>query len=1134
MDPVSAFGLISGGVQVLQAIGSTVHGLNQLYGRFRDADLTIQSLIQELNCIGTALASLREWIRLNSSTHPQSEEYNSDLAVALEGCRVVMDVVSRDVSDLVQSTHEDQLAVTGLRVRMRIVWNQETMKGHQEKLRAQVVALQLLLQVCQCRTSTEQIRLLRKATTRRAFDRVADDTATILSSRGSSYAGSISQGSRRSFSSSDRGIDFNNALAQSPVYQRARQPERAPTIGSLETPLTIASGNQSPFTDEGYASNHTGTSLTVPSLETPVQQEGFLALPSGPAGPVHSRSVSHTQVPTRPTLNTSAIRRNASDSRASAPALRTSGSRLERMASSFLGRRNTRSRTSLTASPGNSPNLSASPTFGRRRQRSEGEFNTSINITSDDTTNVPHIVKAAQMGSRDEVERLIERGSDIEARHQISGRNALLVAAHCGRDDVVDLLIHHNARLAVIDRSGDTALHLAASRGHCGALQLLLPECDLIETPNSKGRTPLRVAADGGQVEALEVLLAYQAQVNGRAENLMTALHAAAKRGDEEIVQILVSHGADLEAKDGLMMTALHYACSCGHLEVIKLLLDNRANIEAQGHDRKTPLICAAETGRVKAVELLMKRRASYRATDEVEMSAIHWAAYNGHHEALRLLAEKRGSLDLVNNVGRTALHLAAMNSQFAAVELLQRRGMSLDRRCKDGFNALHYACMADSLEIASLLILTGADIEAAEPNYQQRPLHMVALRGSVNLLDLLCDKGASINVRDRAGDRPLCVASRYGNVAVVQRLLDRGSPMSLKLDTEFGEDSPLCLAAKEGHSPVISLLLAQGASALKKDKTGWPALRYAAYHGHSDALQLLLSNSNILDTEIAETVNIQETIGFFPGIPEENKHRVQGVLAQALRDRHPTPLPTPSHSNRVPQPACCSPLGSLPGACVHSLPAHFPYEADSSTPQELPGSLDQERSVSLEHSPNSSGPTNTNQTQLPSSRRPAELNLAVAGDRIAALQREAHRASQPRETPQQNRSRDQRKSPRLSATYSPISVLSARPTPTPSPPPQPLQVPHHQRADYTAAPPNSSGPDRPAEAARVPRTLPSQGHPISRDVSCSTDQTEPESHDDSGSDTDSISSVYTAPEENDPGTTIPSGRQAEIRVVAG
>jgi hypothetical protein len=146
MDPISAFGIVSGGVQVLQAIASTVHDLNQLRGRFKDADLTIQSLIQELSCISTALTGLREWTRTNSTDGPQSDEYNQDLAVAIKGCLVVMEVVSYDVSHLVQGMQEDRF---GFRARMRIVWNEDTMRGHQEKLHAQVNALQLLLQVCQ-------------------------------------------------------------------------------------------------------------------------------------------------------------------------------------------------------------------------------------------------------------------------------------------------------------------------------------------------------------------------------------------------------------------------------------------------------------------------------------------------------------------------------------------------------------------------------------------------------------------------------------------------------------------------------------------------------------------------------------------------------------------------------------------------------------------------------------------------------------------------------------------------------------------------------------------------------------------------------------------------------------------------
>lgn len=141
------FGLISGGVQVAQAITSTIHGLNQLRGKFQDADLTIRSLIQELNCIDAALASLREWARLNGNSGALPEEYIRDLAVAMDGCRVIMEVVSHDVSTLVQGSRED--AIMGIRTRIRVIWNEETMRGHQEKLHSQVMALQLLLQVCQ-------------------------------------------------------------------------------------------------------------------------------------------------------------------------------------------------------------------------------------------------------------------------------------------------------------------------------------------------------------------------------------------------------------------------------------------------------------------------------------------------------------------------------------------------------------------------------------------------------------------------------------------------------------------------------------------------------------------------------------------------------------------------------------------------------------------------------------------------------------------------------------------------------------------------------------------------------------------------------------------------------------------------
>lgn len=144
MDPASIFGAFSGGIQVLQAIASTAHGLKQLIGKFKDADFTIKTLLWELSCIGTALEGLQDWSNRREDEY-KPDEFSRDLAMAMEGCHSIMAVLSRDVADMLQGLQPD--GEIGLRIRIKAIWKEDVMKGHQEMLRAQVQALQLLLQV---------------------------------------------------------------------------------------------------------------------------------------------------------------------------------------------------------------------------------------------------------------------------------------------------------------------------------------------------------------------------------------------------------------------------------------------------------------------------------------------------------------------------------------------------------------------------------------------------------------------------------------------------------------------------------------------------------------------------------------------------------------------------------------------------------------------------------------------------------------------------------------------------------------------------------------------------------------------------------------------------------------------------
>lgn len=972
-------------------------------------------------------------------------------------------------------------------------------------------------------SSTEQIRLLRRATTRQIIGKVAGDTATLRSRRLSRAADTdvMSQSSSRR-DLSDRVFDFDPTIMDSPVYQRALQlwtapsPASEPQQSQRPSRQPSISITHSSLTDEGYSSYHSGAySNNVMSPDLAQQQEHLLVLPRNPSASAHSRSVSHTQMPLR--QNISEIRRVVSDSKTMTGG-QISASKRGKF-SSILGRINTSSRISLKGSPVVSPSLSGTNLASRRRgNRLRTNFHTSIDLAKDGASVSP-LIKAAQAGSRDEAERLIEQGFDVEERHAGSGRNALLVASHCGREGIVDLLIKSGARVAVTDGSGETALHLAASRGHWEVIQLLLMSSilpktsDFIETPTLKGRTALRVATDGGQPDAVEVLLINGAQVNARAENQMTALHAAAKSGDSEIVQLLVAHGADVEAKDGTMMTALHYACEEGHLEAMQILLENRATIDARGRDHKTPLICAAEAGRKQAVEFLLKRKASPRDLDDSEMTALHWAAYNGHEEIVRILSEKKGLLDMVNRMGRTALHLAVIQSQFAVVEFLQRKKAPLEIRCNTGLTALHYACMADSFEITRLLLSANADVEAVEAQNQERPLHIVAGRGSVFLLDLLCGKGATLDARNKLGDRPLDVACRFGHVDVAKKLLDRGSTLGIKVGTW-----PLCLAAMGGHWHLASLLLERGASPVMEDDSGWQPIRCAAYYGQPDVLHLFLTNGKVRDTDIAKIINMPDTIGFSPGVPEDRMNQVQQLINQASSHSFQWPMMSNSldleYGSYQVESQRNSPSGPFTPPPVQQQTFLAPVEADSSTQVELPGSLDREVSSdigSLDTSP---------RTAIPESWPPNQDPLPLTSNRVTALVRESRGSSPLRN---QNRRYHGSRSRSRSGT-SDVPLVSAICTPVSSS--SFISRPQHQSSSSSHRPlthrpreemfgsrttGSRSTSELPCDVERIPRTMPTNSYATVRAGSQTRTHTQGDDHD---SDSDSISSVYTAPED--------------------
>ena len=403
------------------------------------------------------------------------------------------------------------------------------------------------------------------------------------------------------------------------------------------------------------------------------------------------------------------------------------------------------------------------------------------------------------------VERLLAAGADANAA-SINGETVLMTCSRGGEPRAVKALLVKGARVNVKEHAHDqTALMWAAAQRHPEVTELLIEAGADINTKSRTysqivvgeqtqrfgreelnytvlrgGSTPLLFAARSGDTASARLLLSAGANVNDALPDGTSALVLAAHSGHGETAALLLEKGANPDAAES-GYTALHAAVLRSDLNLVKTLLAHKANPDLR-QTKGTPL--RRDTTDFNLPATLIGSTPYLLAARFLEP------------EIMRALAAGGADITLTMRDGTTALMLATGASSGNGSN---RRGIAvIDGGVVEPESAV-LATVAAALEI-------GADVNAAN-QAGDTALHAAAARGFDSVVQLLADKGAQLNAKNKRGLTPLA-ALMPANTAVRRR----GAAITAAAIAD--DDAPNEPVTREpAHPTTIALLRKLGAT---------------------------------------------------------------------------------------------------------------------------------------------------------------------------------------------------------------------------------------------------------------------------------------------------------------------------------
>jgi ankyrin repeat protein len=427
------------------------------------------------------------------------------------------------------------------------------------------------------------------------------------------------------------------------------------------------------------------------------------------------------------------------------------------------------------------------------------------------------LADAAEKKDRSQIAALLKKGADVNAA-QVDGMTALHWAVYYDDLPTTTLLIKAGADAKPANRYGVTPLPLACTNGNTEIVEVLLKAGADANTALHGGETALMTAARTGRPGPVKVLLSGGANVNAKDRKGQTALMWAAADGHAEVVSLLLAAGAEFKAALPSGFTPLLFAAREGRIDVVRVLLKAGADVNETLQPKKavsrgpkpgnSPLTLAVENGHFELAIALVKAGADPN-DQRAGFGALHMISWvrkpnrgddeegdpppigSGKISSLEFVKEmvanganvnlplKKGvsGRGVLGKAGGTPFLAAASTADLPLMQTLIDLGADPKLSNAQGTTPLMAATGVgvgapeeaagtepEVIEAARLLLKLGADVNAVDGS-GETAMHGAAYRNHPKVVQLLADKGAKIDVWNRAnktGLTPIVIAEGH------------------------------------------------------------------------------------------------------------------------------------------------------------------------------------------------------------------------------------------------------------------------------------------------------------------------------------------------------------------------------------